>query len=602
MIGIRPEANQAFASSSSGVLGRMTAFVGLRSLRARFLVFAVVLPLILVVQAVVGWQVADHARSLGARGAATIDGVMGDIRLLQAIKNMQIDTLLMQNEISSLATADPDEVANDVRQTKRKFAAALNDVRRITRDNHIVALGSVRDVDGRIELARTSFDALLATVKAAQTEQQASGKPPSPGILLKAGAQVDGLYEQLDPMAEGVGLIVADGYNGIVSLNKANSRSMDLFERMLASVSLIGLMICGIVVVVLLRGVLGPLLALAAATRTIANGNLAASVPVFQATELNSMAEALGVFREGLLETERLKATQSARDEQARQEKRQTMLALADGFEGQVMGVVDQLGDAVDRLRENSESLTITANGTLRQSTEVARASTQASASTQLVASAAEELARSIAEISGQMQSATTVAFQAVTDARATDETVTRLNQAAGRIVDVVELIRSVARQTNLLALNATIEAARAGEAGLGFAIVANEVKQLATQTADATSEIQRQVDAIQAETGSAVEAIRRIVATIEGMNRITTVVAAAVEEQGAATEEIARSVQDTASATNAVSETIGSVTQAARETGNAAEGLMAAAAALSEQARVLRGEVTSFTGVVRRG
>ncbi len=602
MIGSRPEASRAFASRSSDAVGRLTALVGLRSLRAKFLVFAVVLPSILVVQALVGWQVADHARSLGARGAATIDGVMGGARLLQAIKNMQIDTLLMQNEISSLATADPDEVANDIRQTKRKFAAALGDVRRVTKANHIVALGSVRDVDGRIELARKSFDALLETVKAAQIEQQTSGKPPSPSVLLKAGAQVDGLYEQLDPMAEGVGLIVADGSAGIATLNTANNRSMDLFERSLVSVSIVGLVICGLVVLVLLRGVLGPLLALAAATRTIADGNLTAPVPTFRATELNSMAEALGVFREGLVETERLKATQLARDEQARQEKRESLLALANGFEGQVMGVVDQLGEAVEHLRENALGLTTTASGTLQQSTEVARASAQASGSTQLVASAAEQLARSIEEISGQMQNATVVATQAVADARTTDETVTRLNLAAGRIGDVVQLIRSVARQTNLLALNATIEAARAGEAGRGFAIVASEVKNLATQTAEATAEIQHQVNAIQAETGSAVEAIRRIVATIDGMSRITAIVASAVEEQGAATQEIARSVQDAAAGTNAVSETIGNVTLAARDTGDAAEGLMSAAAALSEQAKVLRQEVTSFTAIVRNG
>ncbi len=576
--------------------------VMLTSLRARFLLFAVLLPLILLVQAFVGWQVADHARGLGERSAATIDGVMADIQLLQAIKNMQIDTLLMQNEISSLATADPDEVANDVRQIRRKFKTALEDVLRVTKANHITSLGSVRDVADRIALARTSFDGILATMKEAQNETQSTGKAPNSALVVKAGAQVDGLYEQLDPMAEGVGLIVVDGNRGIVTLNKSNNASMDGFEKILLAVSVIGLLICGGVVFVLLRGVLRPLLTLTTTTRAIADGDLTTTVPHFGAMELDSMAEALEIFRTGLLDAEQLKAAQAAQRETARREKREAMLSLADGFEGQIMGVVHQLGDAVDHLRDNAQGLTSSAGGTLERSNEVARASAMASSSTQLVASAAEELARSIDEISGQMQNATKVAAQAVMDAQETDETVARLNIAAIRIGEVVQLIRTVARQTNLLALNATIEAARAGDAGRGFAVVAGEVKQLATQTAEATAEIELQIDAIQTETRRAVDAIRRIVATIEGMSRITTIVASAVEEQGAATQEIARSVQDAASGTTVVSEAIAEVTSAARDTGDAAGGLMTAAAALSDQARVLRNEVISFTGIVRNG
>ena len=580
---------------------RVALFLGLSSLRAKFLFFSIVLPAILLMQTLVGWQVADHARSLRARSSATIDGVMADIKLLQAIKNMQISTLLIQNDFGSLATADPDDIANDVRQTKRKFGGALKELLQITKANHIASLGSVHDVADRINVAKVSFDAILTTLKEAQAEQASSGKPPSQALILKAQAQVDGLYEQLDPMAEGVGLIVSAGNAEITASDEANGRSLDLFEHVLLTVSAAGLIICGFIIVVLLKGVLKHLLSLATTTRSIADGNLSIPIPVFAANELNSMAEALGIFREGLLETERLRAEQSARDERAGREKRDAMVALADGFEAQVMGVVNQLGNAVDLLRENAQGLTTTANGTLRLSTEVARSSEQASASTQIVASAAEELTHSIEEISIQMQSATTVSGQAVADARATDETVARLNTAAEKIGEVVQLIRSVARQTNLLALNATIEAARAGEAGRGFSVVANEVKQLAAQSAEATVEIQSQVDAIRAETTQAVRAISRIVSTIEGMSRITTAIASAVEQQGAATQEIARSVQDAASATVQVSQTIGEVTNTARETGDAAESLKTSATELSEQARVLRSEVSSFTSAVRK-
>src|SRR5436190_269006 len=97
-------------------------------------------------------------------------------------------------------------------------------------------------------------------------------------------------------------------------------------------------------------------------------------------------------------------------------------------------------------------------------------------------------------EIGRQVHESTRIAGTAVSQAQKTDESIAKLSRAADRIYDVVKLITEVAEQTNLLALNATIEAARAGEAGRGFAVVASEVKALATQTAKATGEISAQI------------------------------------------------------------------------------------------------------------
>ena len=115
----------------------------------------------------------------------------------------------------------------------------------------------------------------------------------------------------------------------------------------------------------------------------------------------------------------------------------------------------------------------------------------------QSVASATEEMASSVDEISRQVQKSARMANEAVDQARSTNDRVGELSKAAARIGDVVELINSIAGQTNLLALNATIEAARAGEAGRGFAVVASEVKALAEQTSKATGEIGQQIQGI---------------------------------------------------------------------------------------------------------
>ena len=196
----------------------------------------------------------------------------------------------------------------------------------------------------------------------------------------------------------------------------------------------------------------------------------------------------------------------------------------------------------------------------------------------QSVASATEQMASSVNEISRQVQESARMAGEAVDQARTTNDRVGELSKAAARIGDVVELINTIAGQTNLLALNATIEAARAGEAGRGFAVVASEVKALAEQTAKATGEIGQQITGIQAATQDSVNAIKEISGTIERLSEISSTIAAAVEEQGAATQEISRNVQQAAHGTQQVSSNITDVQRGATETGSASSQVLTAA------------------------
>src|SRR5262249_50056823 len=156
-----------------------------------------------------------------------------------------------------------------------------------------------------------------------------------------------------------------------------------------------------------------------------------------------------------------------------------------------------------------------------------------------------------------------------VDQAQRTDGRITTLSEAADRIGDVTKLITTIAEQTNLLALNATIEAARAGDAGRGFAVVAQEVKALASQTAQGTGEIASQIAEIQTATKDSVSAIKEIGGTIGRVSDIAATIAAAIEEQGAATQEIARNVQQAAQGTNDVASNVAEVKQSATDAGS---------------------------------
>ena len=177
---------------------------------------------------------------------------------------------------------------------------------------------------------------------------------------------------------------------------------------------------------------------------------------------------------------------------------------------------------------------------------------------------------------------------------RGSGESLDGLQQDVKGIVGVLDVIRAIAEQTNLLALNAAIEAARAGEAGRGFAVVADEVRALASRAQQSTGEIQGMIDRLRNATshtvgtmlragesestrehanhaGESLDAISALIGTINSMN---AQIAAAAEEQTAVAEEINRSVHHIADAVDGVASDAAQGAQTARELNGLAEQL----------------------------
>jgi methyl-accepting chemotaxis protein len=253
------------------------------------------------------------------------------------------------------------------------------------------------------------------------------------------------------------------------------------------------------------------------------------------------------------------------------------------------------IGGAAQNLNLVSDQLAAIAEETSAQAQLVASAAEEIKTNMDSVASGAAEMESNIRQIARDAGDAKTVADEGVRAAQATDGLVAKMGRSSIEIGEVIKVISSIAEQTNLLALNATIEAARAGEAGKGFAVVANEVKDLAKETARATGDIAKKIEAIQRDTQAAVAATSQIASVIERVSSHQSTIVTAVDRQTTLTAAISQNVIEAARGSQEIAENIGGVAEAARQTSSGASDTQSASRALSELAASLDGHLEAF-------
>jgi methyl-accepting chemotaxis protein len=420
-----------------------------------------------------------------------------------------------------------------------------------------------------------------------ELEQQVSGQ----------GEKLMGQFDLLVPVLDQLlAKVRAEAHKTEEQLIASQHRTFTLILWAMGATLLFGLILNFIVG----RSISLPLTRLQQAMRRLADGDSASEIPFTGATdEIGPWALAVLVCPHNARVRERL--TQEREGMAAVDAERAHAISNAImAFDASVEQILAEVRQVTGDLAKASGQLEGSANHVTRQAEIAGAASTRTAHNMSAVASAAEELDASLAEVAAQTNASAQASERAVAEARGASGSMSTLSTATSQIGEVANLIRSIAAQTNLLALNATIEAARAGEAGKGFAVVASEVKDLAGQTAKATEEIARQIEAVQAASRETLVALGTVQASVEDLAGVVSTVAGTVSQQTAAVSEIARSVAQVSTEAQAGTSAIETTQGVASQSLDAARNVADLSVALEQQAQRLGAEIGQFLQSVR--
>ncbi|MGO4526324.1 methyl-accepting chemotaxis protein [Microvirga sp. 2MCAF35] len=420
-----------------------------------------------------------------------------------------------------------------------------------------------------------------------ELEQQVSGQ----------GEKLMGQFDLLVPVLDQLLTKVrTEAHKTDEQLTASQNRTFTLILWAMGATLLFGLVLN----VLVGRSISLPLTRLQQAMRRLADGDAASEIPSTDATdEIGAMARTVLVFRDNARERERL--TQEREGLAAIDADRAHRISDAImAFDTSVEQILAEVRQVTGDLAKASGQLEGSANHVTQQAEIAGAASTRTAHNMSAVASAADELDASLAEVAAQTNASAQASERAVAEARGASNSMSTLSAATSQIGEVANLIRSIAAQTNLLALNATIEAARAGEAGKGFAVVASEVKDLAGQTARATEEIARQIEAVQAASRETLVALGTVQASVEDLAGVVSTVAGTVSQQTAAVSEIARSVAQVSTEAQAGTSAIETTQGVASQSLEAARGVADLSVLLESQAQRLGAEIGQFLQSVR--
>ncbi|MFC7048181.1 methyl-accepting chemotaxis protein [Emcibacter nanhaiensis] len=437
----------------------------------------------------------------------------------------------------------------------------------------------------------------------------------------EASTRLDEIYSSMVPDFKSVMDLARTGReNAERTYDEAKSR----FVVTMALVAVIALVAYLLLSLPLTRSLTRPIRKITEAMRALSDGedDVQIDLPA-QNNEIGKMVSAIERFRENLgqmeqarLEQAREKEQRLAAEKRAAEQERQLAMEKMEReeedkrrsaekqarleqvcleFEATMRDVLRQVRSASVEMEGSAREMFSLADSTSARTEALAAASEQSNQNMSAVSVSAGDLEATVDQISGRVRESAQGTSGAVEEIEQANIHIQHLEDASQKIGAVVSLINDIAEQTNLLALNATIEAARAGDAGRGFAVVASEVKNLAGQTAEATSEIAAQVSGMRDATMEAVRTMRLIGDTIRSISGTSEDIASSVHDQEEATREIVRSVKEVSGGMGGILENVVSVSHDAQNTSRVANDVLSNANRLNAESEKLNQKFEQF-------
>lgn len=396
-----------------------------------------------------------------------------------------------------------------------------------------------------------------------------------------------------DTAANAVALLRREADTSAKGVSEATSAMLAASEATLLTIVGIAMLVTLLISALVTHDLIRTIRSIAAAMRTLVKGGELTVIPgQGRKDEIGDMANAIDGFRLAIAERNAAERARIDEEHAAERERQSVMVQMAAEIETATKDGAVTINEGAAVLRGRIDAMRKDLADVLTATTTTARDAAYSREATREAADLSKQVLEATIEIAQQVDKGSRLTRDAVERAESSRRTIDALASSARDIGEIVGVISTIAEQTNLLALNATIEAARAGEAGKGFAVVASEVKQLASQTGQSTGAIGQKVAEIQGVAGSAVQSLTSIAAAIDDLATVTTAIAAAMEEQRAATEGFAARVQDTERTVAGAAERMAGVETLVSQSNDAAQSVATMAVDLIDTSDQLLGRL----------
>jgi methyl-accepting chemotaxis protein len=572
-------------SNSTGRNNRITRFVTVS--------IAALVTVITLASAVTS-VISVKQRALRAQESARDGQVQGRlVRLVELQKQVELDVVQVQQFLTDVSATRGLNGLNDGWEEAEKNAVAFE--KDTAEASSIAKALGADDMASKLATTRQKFQPYYAVGKTMAHAYVDAGPVAGNALMPQFDAASEALSEEVRASSAALVAVRAQ----IAKADQKEEGDFAAQQSLLVSVAILSTLASiiggGYVLYTIRSRVLKPITSLSGYMQKLARGEYDQPVPLRASDdELGVMVGVVQDFRLAGIERRDALANRE-RDQQLAEARARKLSELTAAFSGTLEDVVNGLSRASGELHTEAMELDESSSNASTQAGIADEAAREASVHIQDIAGATLQLRSAVEEIAQRVNDSARIAAEAEVIGQNTGMVVERLSDTARQIEEVTTLISDVASQTNLLALNATIEAARAGAAGQGFAVVAAEVKKLATETARSTETISARISEIQSVSQTTAEGVRAMMGVVSSVREICAALAGAIEEQYATTADISERAKGAAAGADEAARGVAQIADATNIAGQSSRKLLQTSTRVTDATELLRFEAEQF-------